>query len=88
MRVGDEDKFFALKGGGDLTRGGVGVDVEFAAGVVACDGGDDGDVVGLDDGFDELSVDALDFADVADVDFAVVFAFEEKAFGEDGAAAE
>src|SRR5215207_7015382 len=41
--VGDDDEFFRAHGGGDGAGGGVGVDVQLPAGVVARDRGDAGD---------------------------------------------
>lgn len=86
-------------GGGNVAGDGVGVDVELAAGGVACDGRDDGDVVGFEQGLDEFGVDAFDFADVADIDAAGGFDaadkralfirdFKEKTFAEHHAAAQ
>ena len=64
--VGEEDELFGAEGGGEFSGDGVGVDVVGLAVGVGGDAGDDGDVVGLDEGFDEVGADVGDFADEAD----------------------
>ncbi len=86
--VGDEDEFVGFGGGGDVAGGGVGVDVEFFAGGITGDGGDDGDEVGLAEGLEEGTIDPCDLTDLSDVDFFAVVAGEEHFFGEEGGGGE
>ncbi len=86
--IRDKDEFFGMGGGGDEAGGGVGVDVEFVAGGVAGDGGDDGDEVGLGERHEELGIDSRDLAHVPDVDLAAVLSGEEHFFSKEGGGGE
>ena len=63
--VGDDDELFGLHLGGDRAGGGVGIDVESAAGLVAGDGGDARDRVRLHQQLQQAGVDVTYVADVS-----------------------
>ncbi len=86
--VADHDELLGGDGGGDLSGGAVGVDVELAAGLVHGDGGDDGDGAVGAEGFEELAVDVDDLADESEVELASFGARQAERFGQQYATAE